>query len=72
MPAIDGSYQWEPQLFVFALGVWLDVPGESTATMDRLNIPTHDQDRVLCAAAKCVLEHNAQIARERWPESVAR
>ena len=48
------------------------MPGESLATMDRLRIPRHQQDRVLCAAATRVLEHNSRIARARWPTCVAR
>ena len=67
LPEIDETYRWAPHLFVFALGVWLAVPGESTATMDRLRIPVHEQDRVLCRAAQSVLAHNARIANRRWP-----
>ena len=52
LPNIDDSYTWAPTLCIFVLGVWLAVPGESTATMDRLKIPLHEQDRVNCTVCK--------------------
>ena len=72
LPDVDDTYTWAPNLFIFGLSTWLDVPGESLATMDQLGIPRHQQDRVLCAAATRVLEHNSRIARARWPTCVAR
>jgi hypothetical protein len=39
--------------------------------MDRLRIPLHEQDRVLCRAAKAVLKYNARIANRRWPAGCA-
>ena len=66
LPNVEG-YAWERNLHIFALGTWLAVPGESTATMDRLRIPLHEQDRVLCRAAKAVLKYNARIANRHLP-----
>ena len=64
---LDASYKWEPRLHIFALGTWGAVPGESTATMDRLGIPVHRQDTVLKRAARRVLEQNLLIETRRWP-----